>query len=289
MAHLRLPPELLLLVMKHVEKGETCRASRKSLLNAMLVNHEWAEASSYVLWQSPPVSALACVSADRRQYYANKISDLTSEDDEDARYHATYKDLNFPRLKDLYIQGFDLEEGSKLHLTQYMQPQLENFDLHGDSLCGNDLTTLASSCPRLKDIYLDEPINDAEQDHTVNFFKSCKSLEVVSLGDGWPALEPELFAALAGHEGLQELYIESVAPEFAVRRGLNMTSTPFANLQMLTITVESEAVLPLASAVTSLHVLHLTVEDSEHDILASLGVLRPELPQIDVSRRYRAV
>lgn len=45
--------------MKHVEKGENYRALRKSLLNVMLVNHEWAEAGSYILWQSLPVSALA--------------------------------------------------------------------------------------------------------------------------------------------------------------------------------------------------------------------------------------
>ncbi|KAG9551323.1 hypothetical protein KCU71_g14295, partial [Aureobasidium melanogenum] len=274
MAHLRLPPELLLLVMKHIEKGESFRASRKSLLNAMLVNHEWAEASSYILWRSPPVSALASVSADRRQYYANKISELSCENDEDAKYHATYKDLSFPRLKDLYIQGFNLREDDKLHLTQYMQPQLKNLDLHGGSLCENDLATLASNCPRLKDLYLDESIDGAEQDHIVDFFRSCNSLEVVSLGDGWAALEPESFAALAGHKGLQELYIGSVAAEFAVCEGLSTISAPFQNLQMLTMTLESEAVLPLASAVTSVHILHLTIEDSEHDALTSLGALK---------------
>lgn len=116
MAHLRLPPELLLPVMKHVEKGESCRASRKSLLNAMLVNHEWAKAAPHILWQDPPMSALASVLADRRQYYASKISDLNSEDDE-AEHHATYKDLSFPRPKSLYVQRVDQSKGGKLPLT----------------------------------------------------------------------------------------------------------------------------------------------------------------------------
>ncbi|KAK6006351.1 hypothetical protein QM012_006761 [Aureobasidium pullulans] len=270
MAHLRLPTELLLLIMKHVQKGEIWRDSRKSLLNAMLVNHEWAEASSHILWETPPISALACVSADRRQHYASKISELSSEDDKDVQYHTIYRDLSFPRLKSLYVQRLDLSEGDTLHLTQYMQPQLETFDLHGDSLSENDLTTLASNCPRLKDINLVEPISDAERNHMCNFFRSCKSLNVVSLGDSCAALGPELFASLAGHEGPQELYIGSVAADFAVREGLSMMSSPFLNIQMLTMTVESGALSPLASAVTSLHILDLTIKDSNHDALASL-------------------
>lgn len=39
------------------------------------------------------------------------------------------------------------------------------------------------------------------------------------------------------------------------------------------MTVESGGVLPLASALTSLHILHLTTKDSNHDALASLGAL----------------
>lgn len=89
MANLQLPPELLLLVMKQVDHGEEFSAAQNSLRNAILVNREWAEAGSYILWNCPPVTALAAVSPDRRQYYANKITEMFSEGEEDSKHHAT--------------------------------------------------------------------------------------------------------------------------------------------------------------------------------------------------------
>ena len=186
MAHLRLPPELLLMVMKQVEYGEEFPAQQESLRNAMLVNHEWFEAASHILWKNPPVSALADVSPDRRQYYANKIIDLYFESVvEDYEHHATFKDLSFPRLKYITIERVELEKNEKLYLTQYLQPQLNSFDFKGGGTCENLLPTIAASCPALKEITLEEPVNDYSQDYHLKSLKNCKSLETICLGLGW--------------------------------------------------------------------------------------------------------
>jgi hypothetical protein len=274
MAHLRLPPELLLLVMKQVDHGERFFAAQNSLRNAVLVNHEWAEAASHVLWKTPSVTALAAVSPDRRQYYANKISELFFEDEEDGAHHATFKDLNFPRLRTIYMERVKLKEHEQLYLTQYMQPHLRVFHFLGGGLCEEALTTLASSCAALEEINLDEPVDQSSQDRHLEFFKNCKSLEAICLGYGWTKLiTSELFAGVACHERLVKLDIRPLVEDYTIQGGLSITSNPFINLQNLHMRLESRSIARLASVATSLTILFLIVEDSEHDALASLEPL----------------
>lgn len=274
MAHLRLPPELLLLVMRQVDHGERFSAAQKSLRNAILVNREWAEAGTHILWKSPPVTALAAVSPDRRQYYANKISDLFFEGVEEGEHHATFKDLSFPRLKTVYVERVKLKKHDKLYLTQYMQPQLKAFHFLGGGVCENALTTLASSCPALEELHLDDPVDASSQEEYLEFFETCKSLEVICLGYGWTELvTPELFAGLAGHERLEKLDIRPLVEDYTIQEALSMTSSPFCNLQNLHLRLESQSVARLASVAKSLSVLFLIIEDSEYDALASLGSL----------------
>ncbi|KAG9829550.1 hypothetical protein KCU98_g14234, partial [Aureobasidium melanogenum] len=158
MANLRLPPELLLLVVKQVDYGERFSAAQNSPRNAILVNREWAEAGSYILWKSPPVTELAAVSPDRRHYYANKISELFFEGEEEAKHHETFKDLSLPRLKIVHIARVKLKKHEQLYLTQYMQPQLMEFHFWGGRICENALMTLASNCPTLEELNLEDPI-----------------------------------------------------------------------------------------------------------------------------------
>jgi hypothetical protein len=274
MAHLRLPPELLLLVMKQVDHGERFTAAQNSLRNAVLVNHEWAEAASHVLWKTPSVAALAAVSPDRRQYYANKISELFFEDAEDGEHHATFKDLKFPRLRTIYIERVKLKEHEKLYLTQYMQPHLRVFHFLGGGLCEEALTTLASSCGALEELHLDEPVDNSSQDRHLEFFKNCKSLEVICLGYGWTKLiTSELFAGLACQERLVKLEIRPLVEDYTIQGGLSIISDPFVNLQNLHMRLESRSIARLTSVAISLTILFLIIEDSEHDALASLEPL----------------
>jgi hypothetical protein len=274
MAHLRLPPELLLLVMKQVDHGEKFTAARNSLRNAVLVNHEWAEAASHVLWKSPSVTALAAVSPDRRQYYANEISELFFEDAEDGEHHTTFKNLTFPRLRTIYIERVKLKEHQRLYLTQYMQSHLRVFHFSGGGLCEKALTTLASNCAALEELHLDEPVDNSNQDRHLEFFKNCKSLEVICLGYGWTKLiTSELFAGLASHEKLKKLDIWPLVEDYTIQGGLSITPNPLHNLQNLHMRLESRSIAQLASIAESLSILFLVIEDSEHDALASLGPL----------------
>ena len=275
MGHLRLPPELLLLVMKHVNHGEKYEAAQNSLRNAILVNHEWAEAGTHILWQSVPVPMLARVSEDRRQYYANKMTELFIENEEESKYHEIFKDLKFPRLKTAYIDRIKLKRGEKVRLTQYMQPRLKNFHFRGGALCENALTTLGSNCPHLEEVSLEEPIDGSSEDRYLQLFTGCKALELIDLGDGWAgSITPELFAGLAGHEQLVKIEIKPLISDSTILGGLRMVSNPFSNIQSLHLTLESVSVARLASAAPSVRTLFLVIEDSEHDALASLALMR---------------
>ncbi|THW06160.1 hypothetical protein D6D25_08137 [Aureobasidium pullulans] len=270
MGHLRLPPELLLLVMKHVNHGEKYEAAQNSLRNAILVNHEWAEAGTHILWQSVPVPILARVSEDRRQYYANKMTELFIENEEESKYHEIFKDLKFPRLKTAYIDRIKLKRGEKVHLTQYMQPRLKNFHFRGGALCENALTTLGSNCPHLEEVSLEEPIDGSGEDRYLQLFTGCKALELIDLGDGWAgSITPELFAGLAGHEQLVKIEIKSLISDSTILGGLRMVSNPSS----LHLTLKSVSVARLASAAPSVRTLFLVIEDSEHDALASLALM----------------
>ncbi|KAI4754458.1 hypothetical protein E4T52_13406 [Aureobasidium sp. EXF-3400] len=240
----------------------------------MLVNREWAEAGSYILWKCPPVTALAAVSPDRRQYYANKISELFFEGEDDSKHHATFKDLSFPRLKIVHVARVKLEKHEQLYLTQYMQPQLMEFHFWGGGICENALTTLASNCPTLEELNLEDPIDESSQDQLLDFFTSHESLEVIHLGHGWTELvTPELFAGLASLESLEKLDIRPLAEDHAILMGLGMSPDPFSKLQNLHMRVESGSVAHLASAAPSLSILFLIIEHSDDDALASLKPL----------------
>ncbi|KAG9581170.1 hypothetical protein KCU77_g11144, partial [Aureobasidium melanogenum] len=254
MARLQLPPELLLLVMKQVDYGESFGAAQNSLRNAILVNREWAEAGSYC--------------------YANKISQLFFEGEEDAKHHVTFKDLSFPHLKIVHIATVKLKKHEQLYFTQYMQPQLIEFHFWGGGVCENALTTLASNCPTLEELSLEDPIDESSQDQLLDFFTSYESLEVIDLGHGWTELiTPALFAGLASLDSLEKLDIRALAEDHAIQMGLGMSPDPFSNLQNLHMRVESESVARLASAAPFLSILFLIMEDSDYDALASLKPL----------------
>ncbi|KEQ64786.1 uncharacterized protein M437DRAFT_43776 [Aureobasidium melanogenum CBS 110374] len=274
MANLRLPPDLLLLVMKQVDYGEKFSAAQNSLRNAILVNREWAEAGTYILWNCPPVTALAAVSPDRRQHYANKISEMFFEGEDDSKHHATFKDLSFPRLKIVHIPRLKLKKHEQLYLTQYMQAQLTEFHFWGGGVCENALMTLASNCPDLEDLNLECPIDDSSQDQLLEFFISQNSIEVIYFGYGRAGLVTlVLLAGLASLESLEKLDISSLAEDHAIHMGLGMSPHPFSNLQNLHMRVESKSVARLVSAAPSLSILFLIIEDSDYDALASLKPL----------------
>ncbi|KAI5207470.1 hypothetical protein E4T39_01853 [Aureobasidium subglaciale] len=274
MVHFHLPPELLLLVLKQVRYGEEPASPRKSLRNAILVNRGWAEAGIRVLWQDADVSALARLPAERRQYYANQISELCFDGEEKSRYHATFKDLSFPRLETIYIDRIDLKSNEKLYLSQYMQSQLRSFCFIGGGFCDNALEFLSSTCHKLEEMYLGSPIDTTNAKSLVDCLTHIKLLVVLRLGDGWDGLiTSELFAAMAGHERLTKLEIQCLTGDSAIQEGLAMIPTPFCNLRSLHMTVSSMSIESLASVTTSLCVLVLEIEESVRDALASLRPL----------------
>lgn len=294
----RLPPELLWFIMEQVDCSDSYQAAKRSLFSATLVNHEWAEAGTDILWRNPPAPALAFVSPKRRQYYANKICELYFEGKEGSSHHSTFRDLTFPRLKTVLIDHVKLEEGEELSIKQYMQPQLQNFFYWGGWKSEGALNSLETNCPRLEEISLQEPIDSSDQDRITLYFKNCKTLQVVDLGDGWDNLIPVgLFTVLADHENIEKIKIRSFLEDSIIRDSLRLASNPFRSLQSLQLNVDSESVTRLVSVAGSIHTLFLTIQDSEYDVLAPIGSMTnlvhlelTYLTETDLSRQgFRAL
>lgn len=114
---------------------------RKSLQSAILVSRTWAAEGICVLWQLPPVRALASIESDhRRQFYADHIHKLNFRDAKDCMQHAKFRCLEFPRLRSLEIHTSH-PEGGNVETFVVTEACLE--DLFG---------LLQSRCPQLQEI-----------------------------------------------------------------------------------------------------------------------------------------
>lgn len=75
----------------------------RALLTVIRVNHTWFGWGVVFLWRAPPWRALARVTGDRRQLYANCIYRLSLEDD-DHFLLPQFEGLAFPHLQYLSIK-----------------------------------------------------------------------------------------------------------------------------------------------------------------------------------------
>ncbi|KAH0165603.1 hypothetical protein KCU67_g4661, partial [Aureobasidium melanogenum] len=248
----------------------------KTLLSAALVCQEWFEPATDILWRDVPPIALSKVSYKRRQSYANKISELYFRNVDEAKFHAQYKNLKFPRLKCIGLDMVRLRKNQKLHLNQYIGPRLESFSYWGGHPCEDALERLETECPRLHDLHLMEPLElvvDAEK--LKKFLTNRTSLQNLEFGRGWEySLPKEVLTHVLTLEHLERF---DLVPFLRPHRAREVFSTPneFKNIRILHIRLHSESIgLLAAAAATSVDTLFLESQDSEHDVLQALEPMK---------------
>ncbi|PLN76216.1 hypothetical protein BDW42DRAFT_197295 [Aspergillus taichungensis] len=252
-----------------------------SLRSAMRVNKTWAEHAISILWEKPPVSALAAVTADRRQRYARQICELDFQGDRDGQKHAHFRALSFPRLRRVIIDLFRPCRDQKLWVGQYIQPALEDFTFYGVQP-EEDILTRLESCVRLRKLVINYPIDGMNAARLLEFFEKRKSVTDIVL----PALvsdvvNNQLVAYLARRPGLKTLELGRPLTHRDLTTALEGPH-PFPNIVTLDLVVDSKAVAPLAEAVGSIRSLTLLIRDSDYGVLPPLGTL-VELRLLDVA------
>ncbi|KAI4728621.1 hypothetical protein E4T49_03644 [Aureobasidium sp. EXF-10728] len=265
----RLPPEILHSIL-HLLEGHY-----RTLLSAALVCKEWFDPATDALWTEPPPFALAAVPTKRRQFYANKVCALYFRDVEQSKFHSQYKNLKFPRLKDIGLDAVHLRKNQKLHLAQYIGPRLESFSYEGGHPCEDALERLETECPRLDDLCLMEPLElvvNAEK--FKKFLTNRTSLKNIELGIGWEYSLPT--AVLAHVLTLDHLDRLVLVPFLRPRMAREVFAAPnqFKNLRILHIRLHSESVGMLAAAAACVDTLFLEVQDPEHDVLQALKPMK---------------
>lgn len=128
-----LPLEILRMVIGAIVT-ETARPFKRNLRTAMLVNKTWAAEATRLLWTEVPVDVLLAIKDhDRRQFYAcyiQKLSQYCTNEDVMAEC-STLDDVEFPRLKCLKVEYYNLANNSTLGVERCIRPSLEEIDTSG--------------------------------------------------------------------------------------------------------------------------------------------------------------
>ncbi|KAE8406250.1 hypothetical protein BDV37DRAFT_270144 [Aspergillus pseudonomiae] len=235
-----------------------------SLRSAALVNKSWAAEAISVLWQKPPVAALASSLDHHRQFYARQVRELNFGGQEDGKQHTCFRTLEFPRLKRLTIDLYVPENGEKLWLGQYIQPSLEEFRFYGSEPAEDLLNLLETRCPRLQSVLIDYAFEGINTDRLIKFFDGCRSLRSIRLPSFMDAfVDDQMLAYLARHNGLEDLELGKTITYGMIERAMDGVEAPFKSIRRLTVQLRSKAVEPLTAAIKSATNLVLTVDDNE--------------------------
>ena len=263
-----LPPEVLSIVMEYL------RSDASALWSALLVNKTWAVEAIRVLWEKPPVAALAAIDEDRRQFYARQVHELNFSGDEDGAKHSTFRNLEFPLLNDVTIDHFRPDNKEELWLGQYIQSSLRDFSFYGAEPAEDILHLLETRCPRLRSIVIDFQFEGLTPGRLMEFFDSCKSLTSIYLPSNMRAIiDSRLLAYLAYYDGLKDLELGKFLGYGMLDKILRGTERPFRDIRFLAVEIESKTLPLLVATVRSVLVLTLAIADSRINPLPHVSSL----------------
>ncbi|KAK4550265.1 hypothetical protein LTR36_003232 [Oleoguttula mirabilis] len=267
-AKIQLPVEVLGHILACLADDET------SLRSAILVNRDWAEEGTSVLWRRPSVSSLAAICEDRRQIYAGKIHELDFAADEDGLWHNGFTDLNFPRLKGISVDFYEPLDGSGLRLGQYLQPSLEVFHFYGGKLAEDVLGLLESQCPRLHELILDNHLEGVDSERVLAFLKHSRLLKSVDLGTRIEDIvSDEIVRYLANNDELDTMILTKPITNELMSKLAYQLPCPWKHIQRLELRIATKAATALVSTAQSHTTLELDIQDSEVGILPAVCTL----------------
>lgn len=248
------------------------------LLPAILVNRAWANRGTHLLWREPFTPALAKISPQRRQFYADKVQSLGLYlyRSDHTGCPAAFANLNFRQLKRFEINS--CPSWLQLDLRPYLSSSITSFTLLGCSHFPRSLLDLvAFCCPKLRNVHLDYLAEDQEQEHFLKFLRRCRHLRELTLSseDG-VSIPTNVLENLASRKQLEYLYaplntISYHSIETIMRE--NPRLRPFREARSLFLSMESRAVTSVLSAAESLVEIQLDLADSEHDVFQIIGSL----------------
>ncbi|KAI5821188.1 hypothetical protein BZA77DRAFT_348392 [Pyronema omphalodes] len=209
-----------------------------------------------------------------RQTFANEVKylDISSSD---CKNHHHFLSTKFPKLLHISIDGSDDNSSPDLY-QQYLSPTLKIWQFYGGYLSDEFLLQLASSCPELEEVLIDNPRNTLTAAGFLSFLQSpdLKNLKrLIILYDMETILSPEVFMNLSLRSGLEVLGIRH--DEFPLlisheRRPL------FQDLKELDISAPLECLIEYSKNghFPTLSRLEILLKDASEDFTASFGKRR---------------
>ncbi|MCJ1473736.1 hypothetical protein MMC13_002387 [Lambiella insularis] len=275
-------PELLLEILEHLERDNA------SLRSASLVNRTWFEQASSVLWRHAYIGNLANVEPSRCQFYANKLF----------YYHFSIincpflcrddlRSLRFPRLKRYYGHADDITVPTHQQaecVSQCLEPGLEELSLFSGGLADAIWDRLASCCPRLRSLHLNDAATNQSADRFLVVLRECRHLVCLKIaGNTNTMVSDDTLRYLVSRQNLECLELGRLIQRSALEKVIDSTAPPlFAKLKRLSMRLESRAVQHVTNLLTSVETfrgLHLFIVDDQTSIpvlrhIASIKQLR---------------
>ncbi|KAI5802608.1 hypothetical protein FPQ18DRAFT_407810 [Pyronema domesticum] len=210
-----------------------------------------------------------------RQAFANEVEylDILSED---CKNHHHFLSTKFPKLIHVSIDGTDDNSSPDLY-QQYLSPTLKIWQFYGGYLSDEFLLQLATSCPALEEVLIDNPRDTLTATGFLSFLQSpyLKSLKrLIILYDMETVLSPEVFANLALHPGLEVLGIRH--DEFPSLMSQCSGRPLFPDLKALDLSAPLECLIENSQKghFPTLSRLEVLLKDPSEDFTASFGKQR---------------
>lgn len=272
--------------VSELQYDDAWRYYAQLLLPALLVNRDWANRGTSLLWREPFTPALARITPQRRQFYADKVQSigLYLYRFDHAGCPAAFASLSFPQLKRLEINS--CPSSITLDLRPYLSSSITSFTFLGcPHLPRSLLDLIAFCCPKLRKVHLDYTNEDRANEHFLKFLHKCKHLQELSLSseDG-SGITANVLENLISRKQLECLYapynLISYSSIATIMQGSSRLR-PSRNMRSLYLNIESRAVAPILSATELLVEVQLNLSDSGYDIFGPIGAL-PCLETVDI-------
>ena len=254
---------------------------QKSLSACAQVNSLWADSATNILWQKPPISALASlISSGRAQAYANKITNLRIFDDkpESVEIRLAHRHLHFARLRQ--ISWVIHRPVCTQPLLLYFQPSLRSFWMmlperkaetnspeHNAALDALFLQ-LSTRCPHLEKVTLD--FTSLSWNRLLQYLEATRSLRSIALsGDG--VFANEVMQHLAARPNLTTLHIvRPILGDVAAQTEAN-TACLFPDLEYFECQLKDDTISSLVRHMQKLEVLRIGLYHPSTTLFAAIS------------------
>ncbi|MCJ1242050.1 hypothetical protein MMC14_010057 [Varicellaria rhodocarpa] len=206
---------------------------------------------------------------------------------EDAWFHSSFQNIEFPRLEYLFIHASDhgVDLNSCSSLLVYFQPNLKELRVESATLSEDFFNSVKVLCPGLRTLDL-----TTKAGHNIEFsartFSDCiaamRSLSVLRMRYGWMNLwSAEILGGLALHQSLSNLEMPNIPDDWL--RSLTATAEDllFLKVHTLVIGVSDTGLEILMPRIKNVSKLELFLQGPSTNALATIASL-PNLTSLQL-------